>query len=253
VTQVTYTDDTRGRTIAVTVYYPVAEAGSAFPLVVFAHGYDVSAATYSTLEQQLASDGLVVAAPDFPYTSSASGNDLDRDDVVNQAGDVSFVISELFDPATQPSVLQGVIDTALKVGVVGHSDGGVTAAAVAYNSSAADPRIGAAAVLSGAEMMYPGSWFTTQSPPLLAIHGDADEVNPYAASQQLFDDATGPKWLVTALGGSHLGPFTTDAVEPAVSTLIADFLHAELQGDGAAAARITGDANADGLALAAQG
>jgi pimeloyl-ACP methyl ester carboxylesterase len=253
VTQATYVDTGRGRTIAVTVSYPVAAAGTTFPLVVFAHGFDTSAATYSTIEQQLAADGFVVAAPDFPYTSSASGNALDESDVVNQAGDVSFVITELFDASTRPAALQGLIDTSAKVGVVGHSDGGVTAAGVAYNSSVADPRIGAAAVLSGAEITYPGPWFTTQSPPLLAVHGDADEVNPYAASQQLFDDATGPKYLVTVLGGSHLGPFTTDPVEPAVSTLVADFLHAGLQGDSAAAARIAGDADAPGLALAAQG
>ena len=85
--------------------------------------------------------------------------------------------------------------------------------------------------------MYDGPWFTTASPPLLAIHGDADDVNPYWASEQLFADATGPKWLVTVLGGSHLGPFTTGSVEPTVATLIADFLHAQLQHDAAAGTR----------------
>ena len=139
------------------------------------------------------------------------------------------------------------------VGVIGHSDGGITAAAVAYNAGVADHRVGAAVILSGAEIMYDGPWFTTASPPLLAIHGDADAVNPYWASEQLFADATGPRWLVTVRGGGHLGPFTTGSVEPAVAALIADFLHAQLQGDAGAAARIDGDANADGLALANAG
>ena len=116
----------------------------------------------------------------------------------------------------------------------------------------ADPRIGAAVILSGAEARYPGSWFTTASSPLLAIHGDSDEVNPYSSSEQLYDDATDTRYLVTVLGGSHLGPFTDGAARPAVSTLLADFLRAELSGDTAAAAAITGDANASGLlALAA--
>ena len=83
-----------------------------------------------------------------------------------------------------------MVNSTAPVGVVGHSDGGVTAAAVAYNDAVADSRIGAAVVLSGAEIAYPGGWFTRQSPPLLAIHGDADEVNPYWASEQLFADAT---------------------------------------------------------------
>src|SRR5260370_33767754 len=67
------------RQFAVTVRYPagssvVGEVGDAppasgtFPLVVFAHGYDTSADTYSVIERDLASAGFVVAAPDFPHT-----------------------------------------------------------------------------------------------------------------------------------------------------------------------------------------
>jgi len=237
------------RSFPVTIWYPAAPGR--YPVVVFAHGYGASASTYEDMEAQLAAAGFVVAAPDFPFTS-ANSEWLDRGDVVNQAGDVSAVITELTDPATVPNALRGLIAPG-PVGVVGHSDGGVTAAAVAYNSSVADHRVGAAVILSGAEIMYDGPWFTTASPPLLAIHGDADEVNPYWASEQLFADATGPRWLVTVLGGSHLGPFTTGSVEPTVARLIADFLHAQLQQDAAAAARIDRDANADGLALANAG
>ena len=263
VTHVTYFDATRGRTIAVTLRYPVmgtaggdevtdeiADVGN-YPLVVFAHGFAVSAETYAALEHELAEAGFVVAAPDFPRTSSAVTDAPDEDDVANQATDVSFVITELLDPSTVPDGLSGAIaDT--PVGVVGHSDGGVTAAAVAYNSSVADPRVGAAVILSGAEARYDGTWFTTQSPALLAIHGTADEVNPLGSSEQLYADATGTKMLVTVDGGSHLGPFTTDAVEPVVGTLVADFLHAHLQGDAAAASRLPDDANVAGaLTLAA--
>jgi len=250
-TELTVVDDLRSRAFSVTVYSPSGPANATFPLVVFAHGFGASAATYATLERQLAASGFVVAAPDFPYTSNASGNSLDRDDVVNQAGDISVLIDRLVDPASTPDSLLGRIATATPVGVIGHSDGGITVAAVAYNASVHDPRIGAAVVLSGAEIMYPGRWFGTSSPPLLAIHGDADELNPYAASQQLYADATGPKMLVTVLGGSHLGPFTTAPSEPAVAALAADFLHAQLQHDAHAGERLDGDANAEDLVLAA--
>jgi hypothetical protein len=88
VLDVTYTDTTRGtaargsapasstRPISVTVRYPAEGDPStppaqdapalddAFPLVVFAHGFDVSADTYATLETQLAAAGFVVAAPE---------------------------------------------------------------------------------------------------------------------------------------------------------------------------------------------
>ena len=275
VTHVTYTDTSRpteargdvpassSRTIAVTIRYPVmGVAGSsevadtvadvgAYPLVVFAHGYDVSAETYAAMEHQLAEAGFIVAAPDFPMTSSAISGAADESDVSNQATDVSFVITQLRDTTSVPAVLAGSIAPG-PVGVVGHSDGGVTAAAVAYNSTVADPRIGAAVILSGAEARYDGTWFTTQSPALLAIHGTADEVNPIGSSEQLYDDATGSKMLVTVQGGSHLGPFTTDAVEPTVAALVDDFLHAHLDGDAAAAARLPADSNVPGaLDLAA--
>jgi fermentation-respiration switch protein FrsA (DUF1100 family) len=249
--RVTLLDDARGRTLVTALHVPTAASGGPYPLVVFAHGFGVSAATYSVLEQQLADAGFVVAAPDFPFTSDASGNGLDRDDVVNQAADVSFVISQLLDQATAPVEVRGLVNATAPVGVVGHSDGGVTAAAVAYNDTVADSRVGAAVVLSGAEIDYPGSWFTNQSPPLLAIHGDADEVNPYWASEQLYADARGQRRLVTVLGGSHLGPFTRDPVEGAVAVLVADFLRGELAGDGDARGRIESDANREGLVLAA--
>jgi fermentation-respiration switch protein FrsA (DUF1100 family) len=269
VTHVTYTDTSRSteaqgdspatssRTISVTIRYPVpgvsgaAEAKDAtaaagvYPLVVFAHGFDVSAATYAAMENQLAAAGFVVAAPDFPLTSSALGEAVDESDVSNQAADVSFVITEMLDAATVPAVLAGSVSSG-PVGVVGHSDGGVTAAAVAYNSTAADPRIGAAVVLSGAEARYDGTWFTTQSPPLLAIHGTADEVNPLESSEQLYDDAAGSKMLVTVDGGSHLGPFTTDPVEPTVGRLVGDFLRAHLDDDPSASGRLGSDANVAG-------
>jgi hypothetical protein len=76
-------------------------------------------------------------------------------------------------------------------------------------------------------------------------------VNPYWASEQIFADARGARRLVTVLGGSHLGPLTSDPVEVAVGVLVADFLRGELAGDGDARGRVDGDANRDGLVLAA--
>src|SRR5262249_7652137 len=78
--------------------------------------------------------------------------------------------------------------------------------------------------------------------------------NPYSSSLQLFEDATGPQYLATVDGGSHLGPFTTDASEPDVARLAADFLRTYLGGDAAARARLGTDGDVDGeMALAASG
>ena len=259
----TWIDTSRGRTLAVTIRYPIAGASGAaertnapaasgtFPLVVFAHGYDVSAATYAALEHELAAAGFIVAAPDFPLSSSAV-SDAPVRDIVAQATDVSFLISTLLTPTTRPTPLARAITATKKAAVVGHSDGAVTAAGVAYDSDYADARIGAAVILSGGAFDFPGSWFSGANPALLAIHGDADDVNPYASSSALYAQDSGSKMLVTVLGGSHLGPFTTDPVRPAISALIADFLRVHLSGDRPAASRLGADANVPGeLALAA--
>ena len=183
----TYVDSSRGRVLATTIYSPAAPG--AFPLVVFAHGFGASAASYAPLEQAVAAAGFVVVAPDFPLSSGAvTGNPVR--DPVEQATDLSFLIDVMLDPAARPAELAGVIANA-PVGVIGHSDGGITAAGIAFNSSHADPRIGAAAVLSGANIAFPGAWFAGPSPALLAIHGDADAVNPYWASEALFNGARG--------------------------------------------------------------
>jgi pimeloyl-ACP methyl ester carboxylesterase len=263
VTRLTYTDAHRslgrpgdaafspGRQLDVTIRYPArtepgdpsentdAPFGSPGPLVVFAHGFGASADTYATMEHQLAASGFVVAAPDFPLTSATTSNTLDRNDITNEPGDLSFLITQLLNPTTAPNLLRGAIEDT-KVGVIGHSDGGVAAAAVAFNSCCADPRIGAAAILSGAETAFPDPWFTS-TPPLLAVHGTADEVNPFDSSVQLVQDDPGTKTLVDVPGGSHLGPFTTDPTEPAVVTVVADFLHATLQNDPTATAQLPTD------------
>jgi dienelactone hydrolase len=241
-------DAARDRTIQVTVYAP--DANGAFPLVVMVHGYAAAASDYEILDTELAAAGFVVAAPDFPRSSRAVTTSPSRD-IVEQATDVSFVLDQLLSLETVPTPLFGSIKDG-PVAVMGHSDGGVTAAGVAFNSSAADRRIGAAVVMSGGAFAFPGSWFTGDDPPaLLAIHGTADEVNKYASSQSLYDEATGARWLVSVNGGSHAGPFTTDPSVLDVGALIAGFLHAYLEGDATAAAQLSALANTGALTLAA--
>ena len=249
--ETTLYDAARDRTIQLTVYAP--DANGAFPLVVMVHGYAAAASDYEILDTQLAAAGFVVAAPDFPRSSRAVTTSPSRD-IVEQATDVSFVLDQLLDLETVPTPLFGSIKDG-PVAVMGHSDGGVTAAGVAFNSAATDPRIAAAVVMSGGAFGLSGSWFTGDNPPaLLAIHGTADEVNPYASSQSLYDEATGARWLVSVNGGSHAGPFTGtadgDASVSDVGALIAGFLHAYLEGDATAAAQLPALASTGALSLA---
>ncbi len=42
--------------------------------------------------------------------------------------------------------------------------------------------------------------------PLLQMHGDADQIVPYALGKRLFEQANEPKRLVTVDGGDHNDP-----------------------------------------------
>jgi fermentation-respiration switch protein FrsA (DUF1100 family) len=250
------TPATAQRSFPVTVRYPVvgtpgpgdttgaAAAPGTFTLVVFAHGFDVSADTYATLERGLAAAGFIVAAPDFPLSSSAFPGPAVETDIPNQARDVSFVITSFDSGAGLPAILAGHV-AATKAGVVGQSDGATTVAEDAANSCCANARVGAAVVLSGDEGQDGGTWFAHDGPPLLVVQGTDDDINPPPLSQKLYHDATSPKLYVSILGAGHLEPYTTGPQEGAVATLVADFLHAAL--DGASSAAVTTAANVPGV------
>jgi alpha-beta hydrolase superfamily lysophospholipase len=247
------------RSLQVTIRYPIergspsttAESADAAAiagpraLVLFAHGFALTDQTYPRLLHDLAAAGFVVADPEFPLSSSALPGPA-RDDVVEQARDLGFVADRLLDRATRPAPLLPVV-FGEKFGVIGHSDGGVTAVGFAANSCCADPRVGAAVILSGALARFPGAWFTTAAPPVLVLHGDADEVNPLSSSEGVYTSAHAPKLFAVVSGGSHIGAFEDDNHRPAVVTLVADFLRAYVLGESAATARLAGDADVPGV------
>jgi fermentation-respiration switch protein FrsA (DUF1100 family) len=190
---------------------PAARAAGPFPLVVFGHGFAVTPSIYSHLLQAWARAGYVVAAPVFPLANSGAPGGPDETDLVNQPHDMSFVISSLFTADREGSnPLAGLIDTA-HVAAAGHSDGADTALAVAYNSSFRDKRVGAVVSLSGAEIPnLSGFSFFHGEPPLLAVQGTADTINPPSASDTFYEAAQSPKFRLNLLGAEHLPPYTTE-------------------------------------------
>jgi predicted dienelactone hydrolase len=242
----------------VTIRYPIAgPAGpgedinglalsGSFPLIVFAHGYELADFTYPRFLHGLAAEGFVVADPEFPLSSAALPGPPVAGDEPNQVQDLSFLTNQLLNPETRPIGLSSVT-LAPPIGVAGHSDGGVTAAGMAGSACCADRRVAAAVVLAGALADFSGPWFASVSPPLLVIHGDADEVNPVASSMGVYDAAQAPKLLVIVHGGSHIGALESDASRPYVVQLVADFLRTYLLHDLSAASRIVADANVPGV------
>src|SRR4051794_1910579 len=240
------------RTLPTMVFYPAvgtapstaAETNAApdtrggpYPLIVFAHGFGATARSYQPLLEYLASRGYVVAAPTFPLTSGDSSCGPIAGDFVNQPDDQSFVIdSVLHQSAAKSGPLAGLVDRTA-IGAAGHSNGAVTTWGLVGNTAVRDRRIDAAVILAGTLEKFPNGRFDlAHAPPVLLVHGSNDSLIPYDLGVAAFNQARGPKGLLTIAGGSH-----GSASGPLAYTAAGDFFDAYLRGDAAAKARLPSD------------
>lgn len=229
---------------------PAATARAPFPLIVFGHGFDLTPSSYGRLLDAWASAGYVVAAPVFPLESSNAPGGPNESDLPNQPGDMSYVISGMLHDAHTPGgPFAGLIDPS-RVAVAGHSDGGDTALALAYDPSLRDSRVRAAVILSGAEIPQLGTFeFPRQGPPLLAAQGSADTINPPSATNTFFEAAPRPKYLLTLPGAEHLPPYSSQQPQLGVVERVSvSFLDLYLRGESSALARMTRAGSMAGIA-----
>jgi dienelactone hydrolase len=237
------------RTLRTQIYYPAGggegagpqtdapvAAGGPFPLLIFAHGHTVSdpGAAYDGLLQSWAAAGYVVAAPTFPLSSTRLPGGLA--DLASQPADVSFVLSQLLGlSATPGGPYAGVIDPD-RVGMAGHSLGGMTTVGVTANTCCVDGRFKAAVVLAGAERSFRREGFFPATPhiPTMVVHGDADRTVSFADGRKVFNDAHPPKVMLTLVGGDHLSPYTGDSSSSfarLVTAATVDFFDRYVKGD----------------------
>jgi predicted dienelactone hydrolase len=252
---------TADRLLPTAVFYPGRDAAAAqgtglqpdrihapYPLLVFSQGYDSSVQDYSTLLAHWASAGFVVAAPTYPHTDPSNPGALDESDIANHPADLHQVITALLNTAHGPgAVLTGLID-ANEIGVVGHSDGAEVSLAVAANSCCQDPRVKAAAILSGAELAsFGGHYVFSDGVALLVAQGNADIVNLPACSAQIYNAAGPDKFYLDLLGASHKPPYADPGPDQEiVARVTTDFFHGELAGQKPALTALTTDGNVEG-------
>ncbi len=200
-----FRDGTSGpRVLPTEVRYP-ARGRPPFPLVVFAHGFAETPGAYAGLLDSWARAGYVVAAPLFPVESPNAPGGPSQRDLVNEPGDLRFVISRV---TSGQSPLRGLID-ATKIAVAGQSDGAEAALSAAYDRRFRDPRIDAALVMSGAAL--PGfSGPSRGAAPLLAVQGTSDPFNSPGTTIGYFRLMQRPKFLLWLIGAAHLEPYTTN-------------------------------------------
>jgi fermentation-respiration switch protein FrsA (DUF1100 family) len=207
------------RTLVTKVWYPArgrpsrpdaAEArpvDARFPLVVFSHGQAGEPDQYAAVLRTWARAGFVVAAPRFPVTVRGTPGGPVIGDVLNQPGDISFLISALGDE------LPDLVDDD-HVAAAGHSSGAVASLAVAYHTCCHDDRVDLALLEAVTMVPFPdGSYFDDlPSTPTLFLHGDRD--GTYARGREVFADAQTPKLFVTVGGGGHSDPYRSGPPDP---------------------------------------
>ena len=222
------------------IFYPAVKSGQAFPLLVFGHGFAVTPLTYGPLLKFWASQGFVVAAPFFPLESHNAPGGPNESDLPNQPRDLSFVISRTLRLSGKASGPLAHRIASNEIAVTGQSDGGDTALAAAYATGHRDPRIKAAMILSGAEIPgAPLTYFQTQGPPLLAVQGTADTINPPSLTAKFFAAAHPPKYLLSLIGAKHLAPYQRRPDLGIVEQISVEFLRRYLEGDRSAGSDLT--------------
>ncbi len=237
------------RTLVTTVVYPATSTGidapadrahGPYPLIVLAHGFGGDDTLLLPLATEWARAGYVVAVPLFPLTNARAVGGVNGADIANQPGDVSFLIDTL--THTNDALADGVIDTE-RIGLAGHSNGGITTLGTIANSCCRDRRIDAAIVFAGITSPFGGGTYdVTDLPPVMFVHGVNDAQIDYDQAARIFNSASSPKAMLRVDVGDHVSIIWSKA--PTWSTVVTattDFLDLTLRGDTTAADRLATD------------
>ena len=208
----------------------LARKEGGYPIVIFSPGFNVHPLFYTSMVEELASQGFVVASVCHPYSTGATvfpdgrvvranaeGTRFELDkkdpqvsprtmiehrDAIGEIwlGDVRFVLDSLERLNEEDKLLAGQLDLA-QVGIVGHSFGGSTAAAAVQR----DPRFRAGINLDGTDFSSTRADKIANSVLwLLSVPPDISKMPPPKIRQAKGDenpDAAGPKERALPLGG----------------------------------------------------
>ena len=184
---------------------PLARQACPAPLVIYSHGFMSFRGNGAYLAEYLASHGYIVAAANFPLTRFGTAGGPQFADVINQPGDVSFMIDSLLaGSATEGNRLAGCIDPE-RIGAIGLSLGGLTTTLLAFHPEFRDPRIRAAVSIAGPVALLGKDFFSHSSTPFMMMAADIDAMVDYQQNAAQFREWVPDATLVTLHGGSHTG------------------------------------------------
>jgi len=191
-----------------------ASKNSPFPIIIFSHGYDGVQAIYTSLIENLASHGFIVAAINHPYIAGITvfpdGRTIDlapmpnspteAQDYLDKAlravvGDIGFALDFLTALSATNATWKNALDLS-HIGIYGHSFGGGAAAMICY----LDDRVTAGLALDG---YFQGDVVTQGfEKPFLMMLAE-DHFNLDTITQALWERITGGAYRVEVRGSAH--------------------------------------------------
>lgn len=187
------------------VWYPETSDQQSFPLIVYSHGFMSSVSEAEYLVDFLVPKGYILAAVNYPLSHGGAPGGPNVNDVINQPGDVSFVIDALLarNADTEDSLYR-LVDPS-RIAAAGLSLGGLTTQLVAFHRDVLDPRLSAAVSIAGPSSFLEPTFFETSDIPFMMIAGSADAAIPYATNAAPIPSKASNSILVTLDKGSHVG------------------------------------------------
>jgi predicted dienelactone hydrolase len=187
------------------IWLPADKEGAPYPLVIYSHGYMSQYKEGDYILDFLASHGYVAVSVDFPLSNGAAPGGPILADVMNQPGDVSFLIDQMLARTKQAdNGLYGMVD-GNRIAAVGLSLGGLTTELVAFHPSMKDPRIKAAVSMAGPSVFLMPEFFENNSIPFMYIGGTADAIVPYPQNAEPIPKKYKNGVLIALESGSHVG------------------------------------------------
>ena len=175
------------------------------PLVIYSHGFMSFREEGTYLFQFLASHGYTVVAANYPLTGFSAPEGPLMNDVVNQPGDISFLLDTILKRNADPAdPMHNTIDPR-KIAVAGVSLGGLTTTLAAFHHQLRGPRIGATISTAGPASIFTAEFFLGSTLPFLMIYGDGDAIVPYEENALPGLHKYPGSILVTLKNASHAG------------------------------------------------
>lgn len=195
----------------VLIHYPTTSQGDIapgpFPVILFGHGMgpgggNATQGAYPTLLKSVASRGFIVLTPEACVFDCADFRELSKDMIFAAAATAK---NRSYHPALASASFA-------HVGVMGHSEGGGSAAFAAADPGSVNIT---AAVFMNAWSRTPDIHQAASSikMPVLWGTGSADPIAKPADTEESFNDSPGkPRVLLVLEGGGHFDPCATGTV-----------------------------------------